>query len=227
MLQDTNSKYHPGLPVRPVLLQPSPVGPVLLHSRPNETKSVHPLPITVTDTFTSFDCRTRHPGHYADIETNCEIYHFCHEDGKQDTSECSHGTGEGTAKHTSYKEHGPVSYKELAPAKILPSFHKTTYKKPSAYQKPAKHSIYTPSRKPTLYQGIPSVKKPAPYKKPSSYKKSPTTLIQIPSTERQDQIRKCFQQPFARATGGQNEDSFQMDVHLLFNTFKGRVCRKI
>ena len=101
MLQDTNSKYHPGLsqviklkpgyhpepayvptyghghpqprPVGPVLLQPSPVGPVLLQSRPNEVKSINPLPITVTDTFTSFDCRTRHPGHYADIETNCEI----------------------------------------------------------------------------------------------------------------------------------------------------------
>ena len=40
-----------------------------------------------------------------------------------------------------------------------------------------------------------------------SYKKSPTTLIQIP--ESQDQIRKCFQQLFARATGGQNEDIFQ------------------
>ena len=42
-----------------------------------------------------------------------------------------------------------------------------------------------------------------------SYKKSPTTLIQISSTESQEQIRKCFQQLFARATGGQNEDSFQ------------------
>jgi len=54
----------------------------------------------------------------------------------------------------------------------------------------------------------------------------------VPSTERQDPIRKCFQslshvfrlivasrQLFARATGGQNEDSFQMDVHLLFNSF--------
>eukprot|EP00092_Neocalanus_flemingeri_P009289 GFUD01009995.1.p1 GENE.GFUD01009995.1~~GFUD01009995.1.p1 ORF type:complete len:1824 (+),score=321.37 GFUD01009995.1:199-5472(+) len=54
----------------------------------------------------------------------------------------------------------------------------------------------------------------------------------VPSTERQDPIRKCFQslsqvfrlivasrQLFARATGGQNEDSFQMEVHLLFNSF--------
>ena len=54
----------------------------------------------------------------------------------------------------------------------------------------------------------------------------------VPSTERQDPIRKCFQslshvfrlivasrQLFARATGGQNEDSFRVDVHLLFNSF--------
>ena len=111
MLQDTNSKYHPGLspviklkpgyhpeptyvptyrhghpPVGPVLLQPSSLGPVLLQSRPNEVKSINPLPITVTDAFTSFDYKTRHPGHYADIETNCEIYHFSHRNSVQCTS---------------------------------------------------------------------------------------------------------------------------------------------
>ena len=54
----------------------------------------------------------------------------------------------------------------------------------------------------------------------------------VPSTDRQDPIRKCFQslshvfrfivasrQLFARATGGQNEDSFRVEVHLLFNSF--------
>ena len=54
----------------------------------------------------------------------------------------------------------------------------------------------------------------------------------VPNTERQDPIRKCFQslhyifrltvasrQLFSRATGGQNEDSFKVDVHLLFNSF--------
>jgi len=54
----------------------------------------------------------------------------------------------------------------------------------------------------------------------------------VPSTDRQDPIRKCFQslghvfrfivasrQLFARATGGQNEDSFKLEVHLLFNSF--------
>ena len=52
------------------------------------------------------------------------------------------------------------------------------------------------------------------------------------STERQEPIQKCFRslafiskfivqsrQLFARATQGQNEDGFRMDVHLLFNSF--------
>ena len=54
----------------------------------------------------------------------------------------------------------------------------------------------------------------------------------VPSTDRQDPIRKCYQsighvfkfivasrKLFAKATGGQNEDGFQMEVHLLFNSF--------
>ena len=54
----------------------------------------------------------------------------------------------------------------------------------------------------------------------------------VPSTERQDPIRKCFQslyhvfrfivtsrQLFSRAMGGQNEDSFRVEIHLLFNSF--------
>ena len=54
----------------------------------------------------------------------------------------------------------------------------------------------------------------------------------VPTTLKQDPIRKCFQslnyvfklivasrRLFARATGGQNEDSFRYEVHLLFNSF--------
>ena len=54
----------------------------------------------------------------------------------------------------------------------------------------------------------------------------------VPSTERQDPIRKCFQslhhvfrfivssrQLFSRAMGGQSEDSFRVEIHLLFNSF--------
>lgn len=54
----------------------------------------------------------------------------------------------------------------------------------------------------------------------------------VTSTERQEPIQKCFRslefiakfiiqsrQLFARATQGQNEDGFRMDVHLVFNSF--------
>ena len=54
----------------------------------------------------------------------------------------------------------------------------------------------------------------------------------VTSTERQEPIQKCFRslefiskfiiqsrQLFARATNGQNEDGFRMDVHLVFNSF--------
>ena len=54
----------------------------------------------------------------------------------------------------------------------------------------------------------------------------------VPSTERQEPIRKCFQslhhvfrfivssrQLFSRAMGGQSEDSFRVDIHLMFNSF--------
>merc|ERR1711874_416114 len=73
---------------------PAPVGPVLLDTKPYSPKSVEALPITVAETYTNFDCRSKpYPGrHYADVETGCEIYHFCHEDGKQDTFQCGYGT---------------------------------------------------------------------------------------------------------------------------------------
>ena len=54
----------------------------------------------------------------------------------------------------------------------------------------------------------------------------------VPNTERQETIQKCFQslhhvfrlivksrQLFSRATGGQNGDSFMLDIQLLFQSF--------
>ena len=62
--------YEAPEPVYP----PKPVGPVLLEKRPYEVKSVQPLPITVAETYTSFDCRSLYPGrHYADPETGCQV----------------------------------------------------------------------------------------------------------------------------------------------------------
>ena len=53
---------------------PKPVGPVLLEKRPYEVKSVQPLPITVSESYTSFDCRDKYPGrHYADPEAGCQV----------------------------------------------------------------------------------------------------------------------------------------------------------
>ena len=53
-----------------------PKGPVLLEKRPYEVKSVQPLPITVAESYTSFDCRSLYPGrHYADPETGCQVRH--------------------------------------------------------------------------------------------------------------------------------------------------------
>jgi len=71
-----------------------PVGPVLLQHRPNEVKSIQPVPITINDGYSKFDCRNvpYSNRHYADPDTGCQIYHFCHADGKQDTFECSYGT---------------------------------------------------------------------------------------------------------------------------------------
>ena len=53
---------------------PKPVGPVLLEKRPYEVKSVQPLPITVSESYTGFDCRSApYPDRfYADAEAGCE-----------------------------------------------------------------------------------------------------------------------------------------------------------
>ena len=57
---------------------PAPVGPVLLESKPYDPKSVEALPITVAETYTNFDCRSKpYPGrHYADVEAGCEVRIF-------------------------------------------------------------------------------------------------------------------------------------------------------
>jgi hypothetical protein len=48
---------------------------VLLEKRPYEVKSVQPLPITVSESYTGFDCRAApHPDRfYADPEAGCEV----------------------------------------------------------------------------------------------------------------------------------------------------------
>ena len=62
-------------PPKPVYSPPPIIGPVLLEKRPYEVKSVQPLPITVAETYTRFDCRDKpYPGrHYADAEAGCQV----------------------------------------------------------------------------------------------------------------------------------------------------------
>lgn len=57
-----------------------PVGPILLEKRPYEVKSVQPLPISVAESYSNFDCRQApYPDrHYADPETGCEVIQFFH-----------------------------------------------------------------------------------------------------------------------------------------------------
>ena len=50
------------------------MGPVLLEEKPYEVKTVQPLPVAVTETYTSFDCRGRYANrHYADTEAGCQV----------------------------------------------------------------------------------------------------------------------------------------------------------
>merc|ERR1712106_1032417 len=150
---------------------PTPVGPVLLESRPHEAKSVQALPITVSETYTNFDCRSKpYPGrHYADAEAGCEIYHYCHDDGKQDTFQCGYGTifneyigtcdfknsvqcapGEGyTPKPAPY--HTPAPYHKPAP-----------YKAPVPYAAPAPYVAPAPYAVPAPYVAPPPYVAPAP-----------------------------------------------------------------
>ena len=50
------------------------VGPVMLKEKPYEVKTVQALPITVAETYTTFDCRGKYANrHYADTEAGCEV----------------------------------------------------------------------------------------------------------------------------------------------------------
>ena len=41
---------------------------------------------------TSFTCRGKESGYYADIETDCQVYHLCDEQGRKFTYECPNTT---------------------------------------------------------------------------------------------------------------------------------------
>jgi len=159
-------------PAPPAYVEPAapayhaPVGPVLLDKRPYEVKSVQPLPITVAETYTGFDCRSKpyQNRHYADPEAGCEIYHFCHADGKQDTYHCGYGTlfneylGTCDYKNNVHCTSGdgyapaPAPYHPPAPAYHQPE-PAISYHQPAPYVAPVQ----------------PSYVEPAPYQPPASY----------------------------------------------------------
>jgi len=157
----------------------TPVGPVLLKEKPYEVKSVQALPVTVVETYTTFDCRGKYANtYYADTKAGCKIYHFCHEDGKQDTFNCPYGTAFnehlGTCDHeaavhcVSAEGYGgppaaPVPYHATAPS---PTPHAPA---PAPYSPPAPTS-YAPKQ--TSYHSLtpfvahapsPTRYAPAPY----------------------------------------------------------------
>lgn len=41
---------------------------------------------------TSFTCRQRETGYYADVETDCQVYHMCDEQGRQFSYTCPNAT---------------------------------------------------------------------------------------------------------------------------------------
>merc|ERR1719430_2677561 len=174
-------EYHPAPvpvqaygPTEPVYQAPEPVyqapiGPVMLEKRPYDVKSVQPLPISVSETYTSFDCRTKpYQGrHYADPEAGCEIYHFCHDDGKQDTYHCGYGTlfneyigtcdyknnvhctsGEG------YAAPPPAPLHAAAPPSPPPHVS-VPFHQPAPYHQPAQYQQPAPYQPPTGYQQDP------------------------------------------------------------------------
>ena len=64
----------------PVPATYAPVGPVLLEKKPYEVKTVQALPITVAETYTTFDCRGKYANrHYADTEAGCEVEYHCNQ----------------------------------------------------------------------------------------------------------------------------------------------------
>lgn len=175
---------------------PAPVGPVLLESRPHDPKSIEALPISVSETYTNFDCRSKpYPGrHYADAETGCEIYHFCHEDGKQDTFQCGYGTvfneyigtcdfkssvqctsGEGYAPAAAHYQppaqyQEPVQYHQPA-TYAAPIVHAAPapYKAPAPYATPAPYTAPAPYAVPAPYAAPAPYAEPAPYHQPAQY----------------------------------------------------------
>jgi len=140
----------------------APVGPVLLEKRPYEVKSVQELPISVSKAYTGFDCRAvPYPDrHYADPEAGCQIYHFCHADGKQDTFECGYGTvfneylgtcdyknNVHCGEHAVAPHHAPAHapHKQSAPYHEPASYHEPApYQKPASYHEPAPYQASNP-----------------------------------------------------------------------------------
>ena len=58
----------------------TPVGPVLLKEKPYEVKTVQALPVTIAETYTTFDCRGKYANrHYADTEAGCEVGYHCNQ----------------------------------------------------------------------------------------------------------------------------------------------------
>ena len=121
-----------------------------------------------------------------------QIYHFCHEDGKQDTFQCGYGTifneyigtcdfinsvqclpGEGYApkrtpvQHSPYTAHTP-NRKPTKYAHSASVFHK----KPVPYTKPKRY--HEPTTKPIPYNKPATYNKPALNSKPISYHKPGT-----------------------------------------------------
>jgi len=172
--------YHQ--PAPPAYHEPAPpayhvpVGPVLLDKRPYEVKSVQPLPITVAETYTGFDCRSKpYQGrHYADPEAGCEIYHFCHADGKQDTYHCGYGTlfneylGTCDYKNNVHCTSGEGYAPAPAPAPYHPPAAPAYHQPEPAYHPPQPQiSYHQPA--PYVAPTQPAYVEPAPYQPPSSY----------------------------------------------------------
>lgn len=210
MLQDTMSQYHPGktpalrlkpgyapaghvsaihspapLSYSPLPAPYIPVGPVLLKERPYEVKTVQALPVTIAETYTTFDCRGKYANtHYADTEAGCEIYHFCHEDGKQDTFNCPYGTAFnehlGTCDHeaavhcVSAEGYGgppaaPVTYHAPAPSPAPYAPSPAPYSPPVPTSHAPKQTSYHSLTPFVAHAPSPAPYAPAPYNAPTPF----------------------------------------------------------
>ncbi|RWS14556.1 hypothetical protein B4U79_15450, partial [Dinothrombium tinctorium] len=50
-------------------------------------------PLLINIPYTSFSCNfVKYPGYYADVETGCQVWHFCQLDGRHDKFLCPNGT---------------------------------------------------------------------------------------------------------------------------------------